>query len=282
MSLNSERTVAALATAVEAGLKTDYTLIYLDSGDRLPDQVVAAMVSGENPWETRDGDRLLDAMSDLALDAAHREVDELANKIVDSWEAEDDTDYSELRDDWKFSDERETATDTVRDRDSSPWVDELVQTYGPVLLRVTIPAMDEDAKLSFAPLSGERFLDLLGFEHTAANLALAEAVIAEASPEFSVIMGFAMVAVDLADIEALPDEGTVELRNPYVWLGSAFTGSGWCSEEQFTGTVAVDRAALRTDSDAFGWSWSDVAGGTSARDFTGPTLTARPTTPVAA
>ncbi|UUV32168.1 hypothetical protein NQK81_01590 [Amycolatopsis roodepoortensis] len=282
LDLNSERTVAALAAAVTAALEPGYTLIYIERDHRLPDQVVAAIVSGANPWETPDGDRLLDAMSSDALDAVHREVDELARKIVDGWEAEDDTDYSAVRDDWEFSDERETARDIVRDRDSSPWMEELVQRHGPVLLRVTIPAMDEDANLSFEPLSGERLLDLLGFEHTTANLTLAETVIAEASPEFSVIMGFAMVAVDLADIEALPADGEVELRNPYVWLGSAFTGTGWCSEEQFTGTVVVDRAALRTDGDAFGWSWSDVAGGTSARDFTGPALTARPATPVAA
>jgi hypothetical protein len=76
-----------------------------------------------------------------------------------------------------------------------------------------------------------------------------------------------LIGVDLEAVANLPACRMVELRNPHVWLGNPFAGSGWCSEEAFTGTLTVDRADLQTDDDAFGYSWNEVVGGTSPSDF---------------
>lgn len=271
---HTSRTVAALGAAVDAELDATYTLVYHD-GSTLPKDVVAALVKGENEWETKGGESLNEWANETAYPAACRVVDELAKEITRRWERQDDADYTDLIDhDWPVSDERQSALDTVLDRDQSTWFTDMIKQHGAVLLRVGIATMDEDAGLSYSPLSVDGFLDLLGFEHTSENRTLAADVLNNASPEYGVAMGYALLGVDLADIVELPSEGKVELRNPHVWLGSPFAGSGWCSEEPFTGTLTVDRGDLRTDDDAFGYSWDDVVGGTCPSYFASGSLVA--------
>jgi hypothetical protein len=249
-------------------LDDKYVLVYNSQGDALPDDVAAALVKGDNEWETKGGEALMEWESEVRWASACDAVDELAKEIVRRWEREDDADYDELLDaEWPGTDERMSLIDTVQDRDGSEWFSELVNHHGAVLLRVPIKAMDEDAELSYTAVTREQFLDLLGFEHTDNNMRLAGEVIDNASPEFSVAIGQALIGVDLAAVANLPASGKVELRNPHVWLGNPFAGSGWCSEEAFTGTLTVDRADLQTDDDAFGYSWNEVVGGTSPSDF---------------
>lgn len=268
------RTVAALGEAVTHELDATYTLVYADGGE-LPQDLVAALVRGDEPWDTKGGEQLNEWASETAYLAACQAVNELAKDIVNRWERQDDADYSSLLEhDWSLSDEWRTAVDTVRDRDNSTWYTDMVKQHGAVLLRVGIDAMDEDAGLSFTPMTPQEFLDLLGFEHTDHNLDVADEVVGNASPEFSVVMGYALLGVDLGDFLTMPTDAdrVVELRNPYVWLGSAFTGSGWCGEKPFTGTLRVARGTLRTDDDAFGWSWGKVVGGVSPSDFADASL----------
>jgi len=273
------RTLAALGAAVLAELKPAYTLVYLDQGEKLPDDVVKALVQGDNPWETEGGERLTASKGDEAHAAARKAVDELAKDITERWEREDGADYSDLRDGWVFSDEQNEAIYTVQGRDDSNWAEELIAGHGKVLLRVLIAGMDEDADHGYQPMSREKLLDLLGFEHTEQNLEVADEVVSNASPEYNVAMGYALLAVDLADIDALPvdPDVKVELRDPHVWLGSPFAGSGWCSEDPFTGTLTVTRGDLRTDADAFGYSWEQVVGGLTPGDFGGSLALATPT-----
>lgn len=265
------RTVELLGTTVGDELDATYTLVYADGG--LAKDLVAALVRGDEPWDTRGGEQLHEWAGDVADEAARAVVDELAREIVGRWEREDDADHDDLIDDeWPGSDEQRSAIDTVLNRDSSTWFADMVKGHGAVLLRVGIAAMDEDSGLSFTPVTYEAFLDLLGFEHTEHNLTVAAEVVDNASPEYSVVMGYAMLGVDLAEIVDLPSEGNVELRNPHVWFGSPFTGSGWCSDDPFTGTLTVRREDLRTDDDAFGYSWGDVVGGTSPSYFASGSL----------
>jgi hypothetical protein len=266
---HAERTVEALRDAVEQALHDKYTLVHLDQGDSLSADVVAAL-SGDDPWETKGGEALTEWESEARWVGACDAVDELAKNILRGWERQDDVDYEELLDDeWLVSDARMGLIDTVRERDESEWFGELVNRHGAVLLRVAIKQMDEDAGLSFAALEPEQFLDRMGFSHTEHNMHLADEVIDNASPEFSVAIGQALIGVDLATVVRLPASGTVDLRNPHVWLGNPFAGSGWCSEEAFTGTLTVDRRDLRTDKDAFGYSWNEVVGGTSPSAYAG-------------
>lgn len=270
-----ERTVAALGAAVTDAMDDEYILVYNSQGDTLPDDVAAALVRGDSVWATKGGEALEDWEDEVQCAAAGDAADELAKGITQRWALEDstdetDADYSDLLDhEWPASDERQAAIDTIRSRDRSTWFDELVNGYGAVLLRVGIPTMDEDAGLSLKPMSVDRFLELLGFDTTSHNRDVATEIIDNASPKYSVAMGYAIIGVDLAAILALPAEGKVELRNPHVWLGNPFTGSGWCGDHPLHGTLTVDRADLRTDKDAFGYSWDKVVGGTHARDYAG-------------
>jgi len=271
------RTVQALGEAVEQELDDKYILVWNSQGDVVPHDVVAALVQGENTWETKGGEALSVWENDVRWASACDAVDELSADIVRRWEHEDDADYHDLLDyEWPASDERLSAIHTVQDRDESAWFDELVNQHGAVLLRVTIKAMDEDAGLSYTTVTPDHFLDLLGFEHTDSNRTLAAEVIDNASPEFSVAIGQALIGVDLRAVVDLPASGQVELHNPHVWLGNPFAGSGWCSEHAFAGTLAVDRSDLRTDDDAFGWPWAKVVGGTSASYFSGSVAVAKP------
>ncbi len=266
------RTVAALGEAVEQALDDKYVLVFNNQGDRLPDDVVAALIKGDNEWETKGGEALTEWASEGRWASACDAVDELAKEIIRGWEQEDeyDADYADLLDvTWPGSDERMSVIDAVQERDESAWFEKLVNQHGAVLLRVPIRAMDEDAGLSYTPVTREQFLDLLGFDHTTDNMRLAGEVIDNASPEWSVAMGQALISVDLDVVANLPASGKVELRNPHVWLGNAFAGSGWCAEEAFTGTLTVDRSDLRTDEDAFGPSWDEVVGGTSPSSYSG-------------
>ncbi|EWM19631.1 hypothetical protein [Kutzneria sp. 744] len=269
----TRRTLAALGAAVTAELDPTYTLIYAES-DRLPTDVVAALVRGENEWETQGGEGLTQWKCDIVDTAARQVVDDLTTQVMRRWERADDTTYPNLLEEWSTSLARDAVIETVRDRDESTWFDDMVTRHGAVLLRVGIATMDEDAGLSHKPLPPRRFLDLLGFAHTEHNLTRAAEVVDNASPEFSVVMGYALLGADLADIVRLPGDGarTVQLRNPHIWLGSPFTGSGWCSDEPFDGTLTVHRGDLRTDEDAFGHSWEKVAGGTSPSYFSSGSL----------
>jgi hypothetical protein len=279
---NRNRTIAELGQAVTDELNERYSLVDTYPGQEIPADVVAAIVRGGNLWETDGGERLTAWADEELHSGACRAVDELARDITGRWEREDGTDHSVLLDKWEVSTERDEAVHEVCDRDISPWYTELVNAHGKVLLRVGIAAMNEDAGLSFTPMSPQKFLDLLGFAHTPQNLVHAAEVVGNASPEHTVAIGYALLGVELSELDKLPadPEAVVELRDPHVWLGSPFAGSGWCSEESFTGTLTVRRGDLLTDADAFGWSWEKVVGGVKPSDFGGslhlPTPTPEP------
>jgi hypothetical protein len=267
---HAERTIEALGKTAERELRDKYDLVHVCQGGSLSADLVAALVKGDNEWETKGGEALTEWESEAQRASACDAVDELAKDIVRRWEQEDGVDYDELLDgEWLVSDARMGLIDAVRERDGSEWFSELVNRHGAVLLRVAIKKMDEDAGLSYTALEPEQFLDLLGFEHTDHNIRLAGELIDNALPEFSVAIGQALIGVDLETVVHLPSSGAVGLRNPHVWLGNPFAGSGWCSEQAFTGTLTVDRGDLKTDKDAFGYSWNEVVGGTSPNYYAG-------------
>jgi hypothetical protein len=267
---HAERTMEALGNAAQCALRGEYDLVQVEQHDSLPKDVVSALVAGAGEWETKGGEALLEWADDKQWVAACDEADELARDIIRSWEPQDGVDHAEVLDgEWPASAARVSLIDAIRDRDGSDWLGQLVARHGAVLLRVTIKTMDEAANLGYAALEPVRFLDLLGFEHTEHNIRLAGEVIDNASPEFSVAMGQALIGADLETIVDLPPTGAVELRDPHVWLGNPFAGSGWCSEEAFTGTLTVARGDLRTDEDAFGHSWDSVVGGASPSAYEG-------------
>jgi hypothetical protein len=274
------RTLADLKAAVTAELDPAYTLVYREQGDTLPDDVVAAMVSGAPEWETDGGERLSEWAGEIEWKASHETADQLAGDIVDRWEREDGADLTRVRSEWEDSSERDDVATDIRERADAQWFTDLVNDHGKVLLRVAIPAMNEDAALSGTRVTPERFLQLLDFAEREDNLTNAAEVVDNASPEYNTAIGYALISVDLSVFLTMPAEPDVkvDLVDPHVWLGSPFSGSGWCSESAFTGTLTVTRGDLATDKDAFGYSWGDVVGGVNPSDFEGSLVVVPPVT----
>ena len=154
----------------------------------------------------------------------------------------------------------------IEERDAGSWVKELIGHTPNVLLRIDV--LDEDHAYSFEEVTARRVLKDLGLRATRANVETVNCVLANASPEYSVLLGYWIVGVDISDIyELAHDVEEVEIVNPYVYLGNPFSGSGFISEKPIEGVARVKRADLRTDKDAFGSSVDEIYGGLRASDF---------------
>lgn len=266
-------TPAQVADLLISRLDDKYDLIYIDRGDQLTDEQVAAMVAG-------DTEKLWDSISEWESDARWYGIKYVIGELVSDLrrEYEDDEDALEAIDEFNDGGEdRDHVCDEIAQRDSGQWFTDLVNATPDVLLRIC--CIDEDHAFAFQPVDPPQVLGLLdGIEMTDENLKVVADALLECSPEFSVLMGYWVVGADLGEINNLPvgDGERVQITNPYLYLGNPFAGSGWISEEPLIGTVTVDRDDLRTDKGAFGWSLDEVYGGLSASRFSA-TLTPVPT-----
>lgn len=251
----SGRTLAALGKAVEEDMPAKTDLVYVAYDDKLMDTQIAAIVRGDQ--EEAD-ESLWEWSGESSYMSATEMVDELAKEVVGRWTREDGGDYDDLLDEWQASDERMSAIDMAQSRDESDPMKQLARNSGDVLLRLPIDTLDEDADLDDTT-TAEELLDALGFVHTDVNLAAAQEILSEGAYPGAVLIGYALIAVDVEDVYNLPGEGEVEIRNPHVYLGNPFAGSGWAAGP-FEGTMRYDRKDLRTDRDAFGYSWTEIAG----------------------
>ena len=90
----------------------------------------------------------------------------------------------------------------------------------------------------------------------------------EAGPEFGVLMGYWVVGASVSDLWELDgDCERVTIKDPYLYLGNPFAGSGWVTEKSLQATITVGRDELRTDKDAFGYSLDNVYGGLTPHAF---------------
>lgn len=159
----------------------------------------------------------------------------------------------------------------IEERDDSQWLDQLTANSGRVLLRIA--ALDEDHAFSYQAVEPIEVIERLNIDQAETdlqhNLAAVEYVLANADPEFSVLMGYWVAGAEVKDIADLPneDDTEVEIVNPYLYLGNPFAGSGFLSEEPIRTTIRVKRSELRTDRGAFGYSMDDIHGGLNASDF---------------
>src|SRR5206468_8906515 len=112
----------------------------------------------------------------------------------------------------------------VEERDTGEWVEALISHTPNVLLRIT--ALDEDHAYSNEEVAASRVLEDLGVPATPGNVETVNYVLANASPEFSVLLGYWIVSADVADIYKLAHDVTeVEIVNPYLYLGNPLSGS---------------------------------------------------------
>jgi hypothetical protein len=254
---STKRTLAALGREVESEMPAKTELVYVDYRDQLTTEQVAALVRGD--WETLD-EQVSEWSGPASWDGAVEVVRDLAKEIVRRWEREDGVDYEDLLAEWEQSDEEMSAIDMAQSRDESDPIADLARNTGDVLLRLSIDTLDEDAAFGDEDEpTAERLLDRLGFEHSPANLSAAWEILDNAYYPGCVLMGYALVAVDVEDLYRLPLDGKVTITGPHVYLGNPFAGSGMASGP-FEGTLTFDRTDLRTDRDAFGYSWTEIAG----------------------
>ena len=267
MTSTETRTATDLANAMIDDLDKTYELVYVTYDDTLTDEQVGHVVRGdmEALWES-----LAEWEDETSWDSVEQIIAELKASVIRGWENENDVDYSNLADAFDGSDEWERVRYEIEERNTGDWIKRLVRQTGQVLLRIPIDTIDEDNAFCFQEVEPAEVLDRIGFAHTKDNLSEVSYVLANASPEFSVLMGYWIVG---ADVEALydllidGDTQQVEITDPYIYLGNPFAGSGFISEKPLTGTVRLPRADLRTDKDAFGYSINDIYGGVHASSF---------------
>lgn len=259
-----ERSRRALAREIIADLPEKIDLVYVEQGDKLTDEQVALVVKGDNLFE----DPHLDEWeSDNRRRGEDYEIKERVSNVIHAWERDDGADYSSIADAFEASDEEDEVREAINERESGDWVRDLINGCDKVLLRIT--CIDEDNAYSFEVVTAQQVLDKVGFEATEANVKAVQYALDNASPEYSVTMGYWIVGADVGHLYDLPaePEAEVDIVNPHLYLGSPFMGSGFVTEEPLTGVARVKRSELRTDKDQFGYSINDIYGGVYASSF---------------
>jgi hypothetical protein len=238
-----KRDAKRLLKRLVAGLEDSYDLIYVDYRDELNEKQVNAIVEG-------DTETLFD---DLDSDWEYQSRHAGSTYVIEQITTEEEREALEQHD---LIDELREA---IEEREDGSWMHQLIGHTSDPLLRVCLA--DEDADLSFHEVSVDQFLTRTGLPDTEHNRKTAAEVIANASPEYSVNLLYALVTVDLKKLYDLPEDVTqVWITNPDIWMGSPFSGSGYC--ESFEGRILVKREDLHTDKSAFGYGWQDVVGQT--------------------
>lgn len=255
--------VAQLADEIIKRLDQSYDLVYVDDRDELSDSQVDALIRGddwlEENWEWE---------SDSRYAGAKYVIGELAKEVLGEWseEANADLDFllKALRDD---VDECDRVRFVIEERDTGGWVEQLIRQTPSVLLRINV--LDEDHAYAFEDVSPRRVLRDVGLRPNRRSLEAVGYVLANVSPEYSVLLGYWIVGAELAEIYELPHDPDTEIEivNPYLYLGNPFSGSGLISDQPMDDVVRVKRADLRTDKDAFGYSVHEIYGGLRASDF---------------
>lgn len=259
----TEGLVTQLADEIIERLDKSYDLVYVEYDDQLSESQVSALVRGDEwldeSWEWE---------SDSKYASAKQIIDELAREVISEWSEEADAGLDFVLDAFTGDmDEWDRVRFEIEERDTGSWVNQLVSHTPNVLLRINV--LDEDHAYSFEEVKPRRVLKDLGLRATRANIQTMDYTLANASPEYSVLLGYWIVGADVSDISELPNdaEAEIEIVNPYLYLGNPFSGSGFISERPLEGIARVKREDLRTDKDAFGYSVDEVFGGLRASSF---------------
>lgn len=274
--VTTARTLDDLADAIIADhLRPTYDLVFVNYDDQFTDEQVAAIVRAdyEKVWEST-----AEWESDARYDSAAAIIKEAAGDAIRVWARTDPDDidnsdhYDQLVADFENTDQWDRVREAIEERDTGDWPKQLARLTPDVLLRIPIDALDEDHAYSFEPVTAEQVLTQLGLTADAHNLEAVGYALANADPEFSVLMGYWIIAADVEQLWNLTGDSDqadtlLDIEGPHLYLGNPFAGSGFITETALHGTVTVRRDQLRTDKDAFGYSVNEVYGGLSTRDF---------------
>lgn len=248
----------ALRDAIIANLDDTYELVYVDRGDELGDDQVAAIVRGdfEALWEMN-----WEWEADSRHAGARYEAEDEAKAIIREWERRDERDYDDLYDEFECSEQWDEVLDEIKWRDRSDPYRDLARSTGLVLCRTLIVGEDESWSFN-ADLTPIEVMTDAGIAPTPHNHKAIKDALVECSPEYSVLMGSLIYALDVGDIYDLPgdSDAEIEIVNPHLWIGNPFAGSGYCTDEPLEATFRIKRSELQTDKDAWGYGWDEVAG----------------------
>lgn len=262
IALGTDALVTQLADEIITRLEESYDLVYVDYRDQLSASQVSALVRGddwlEESWEWE---------SDSRYEGAKHVIAELADGVVREWSAGVAADLGFLLAALKESHEWDRVRLAIEERATGRWVRQLVGQTPSVLLRINV--LDEDHAYAFERVSTRRVLRDIGMRASRANIEAVRYVLANAPPEYGVLLGYWIVGADVAAIHDLSSdpETEIEIVDPYLYLGNPFTGSGFISERALDGVARVKRGDLRSDRDAFGYPVDEIYGGLRADDF---------------
>lgn len=256
-------TVKAFTRQILAELDETYDLVFVDYDDKFTAEQTAMIMRGdwEALWESTE-----EWESEQRFYHVKEAAEQLARDIAQRWERTFGVDSDMLYDEWDTDVE---AFDEVRfaieERDSSNWVQELARHTPDVLMRHVWRG--EDAAWSYQAITPTEVITSLVEECPGSvvkrnkhNLGVARAVLNEANPEFGYVMGMLVYAISVSDLLALPGYTEhVDIVNPHLYLGNYYQGDGYC-DGPLSGTVRVKVSDLRTDRDAPGYGWDEVAG----------------------
>jgi hypothetical protein len=261
------RTLAGLAESIKDDLvkRQPVPLVTLDHRDGLTANQVAAVVRADPEVMVEEIDHLDEWINEVAYAAAVDIIGDATDETIKAWERADGRDYADLKAEFDTSDERNELYFWLRDNDPSTVVRDLARATSDQILRVE--AFGEDDGFSFEPVTPAQVLARIGFEATEHNVSVIQYALDNASPEYSVILGYWVFAADMETVLDLPLTGKVTVTNPHLFLGNPFIGGGFMTEEPLHGTVTLDRDDLRTDEEAFGYSVTKIYGGLSAREM---------------
>lgn len=226
-------------------LDKNYELIFVDYDDKLYDEQIDAVVSG-------DFEKVYDLTSDFESESSWHGMKYVIEETFPDWDMLSDED-------------QETVREAIQERDTSDFITTLIRHTPDPLLRINV--VDEDNCWSYEEVKPRQVLKAVGLRATKHNVREVDYALANASPEYSTLLGYWVVSVDLEALWTAPEEADVKITNPYLYLGNPFMGDGFITEHALEGVVTVKRNEIHTDKGAFGYGVNEIYGGLSPSQF---------------
>lgn len=246
----------AIRDEMMSRLEDEYELVYVAYDDHLMDEQVAALVRG-------DYDVLLESLEEFEFESRHigaREViANLFDDVLRDWAREHDEDghaLDTLKDEFESSDEYDDVRFAIEDRDTSDPIGDLASNTPSVMLRLSAyddvwPNMGDDEETRDELTN--MLIDMGG------DVRWTRDAVAECMAECGdYVQPFILATVDVKTIYDMCEDDSLRITNPHLFLTNPMAGDGY--EVELPGVFEFRRDQLRTDEDAAGYGWDEIAG----------------------